>query len=173
MKKLTLILALALCATVALTQFIPKRIGLEPQNAKIVSATITSIDGDATYPIWIAPCKGYVATVPMFASQSGSAAADTSTTQNQAIYLLVLDSAGTAASDTIAYYTTQSATAANTMSASVRYRMTAVSANTSRIINTGDVVHLKNEETGSCTAISYAVVQFIFVPVRGQDYLPK
>jgi len=174
MKKLTIIIAVLIVAGLAYGQFIPKKIGLEPQNVKVVACLVqTAGASDATYPIWIAPCAGYVATVPMISSASGSAAADTSTTQFVDLYVYVVDSVATAASDTISYYTTKSATGANTMSALKRYRTTAVSADSARIIKTGDVVCLRSEESGTCTAITDLIVQFNFVPLRGQNYLPK
>lgn len=174
MKKLFLILVLIAFAGMASAQFIPRKVGLEAAIATPVSCLVSTAGAtDATYPIWIVPCNGYIATVPMLTSASGSTAADTSTTQFVDLYFYVLDSVATAASDTISYYTTKSSTGAKTMTANVRYRTTAVSANSSRLVKEGDVICLRSEETGTCTAITNLIVQFNFVPSRKGDYLPK
>lgn len=183
MKRI-LTISLALLLVSVLYGQAPNRLGLEPLNAKLITCHIaTTAATDITIPMFIAPCNGYIATYPKLVSTSGSAAADTTVAQSIRFYVEVFDSIATAVTDTLARYVTcdtvslhgtLTATKAYApMTALYRYKMTWLSGtNASRIIQQGDVICLRIDFQGTCTAVTNLDVSFIFVPTTRRDNLP-
>jgi hypothetical protein len=173
MKKILIILMLA---GVVYAQDRPMPIGLELRNAKDITIKIAKLDTvDITIPLFIVPCDGYIATKPRISSVSGSAAGDTLPGQSWFIYLYARDSIGSAASDTIAKYTTKDSVGGKTMAALKNYPFSWVSPDSSRKVYKREVISLRSDSLHVGTALTNVLIEFLFVPTdpNPQDLMPR
>lgn len=171
-KTLTLLAILVLAAVTAQAQMYPVPLKPEIAYSKIISTTLaTTGTADITIPLFTAPCPGYIAIVPRMASASGSAAADTTAALHWELYILKKDSVATAATDTMASYSTQSATAAKTMAAGKSYNFGWLTAtNAAKKLAYKNVLHLRCESVGTTpTAITNLAVTVVFVPTTSNE----
>lgn len=173
MKKLPVMIAglvLVCAAVVGVAQMIgpgalPRPLDREPANVRPITINIeASVSADASYPVFIAPCNGYIKSVRI-ASTSGTAAADTSTTQYWQLFLVNVDSTyDSTPSDTIASWSTKSSTGANTLTAHQQYSMTMSSQAAERQIYRKEAIEFTYEESGTCTGIAGLVITIDFQP---------
>jgi hypothetical protein len=109
MRKLIMAFLVVVLASVAMGQQFPIQIFGETLNGKIITANIDSTGtADVTFPVFIAPCQGYIPAPPRFTCRSGSAVADTTAAKHWELYFWATDSIATATTDTIARYRTGS-----------------------------------------------------------------
>ena len=137
----------------------------EPANGRPIECHIaTSGTADISIPLATTPCYGYLQKVRI-SSTSGTAAADTTAALHWEFYVLKGDSNGTATADTVASYTTQSATAAYTMSTLKSYKMTMATTLSKMAVKPHEVIVLRCESVGTTpTAVTNLQVSFIFQP---------
>lgn len=168
-------------AGVAMGQSFPIEIYGEPLNGKIISFNVDSTGtADITFPVFIAPCLGYIPAPPRFVCRSGSAVADTTAAKHWELYFWSTDSIATAAKDTIARYRTDSSAVTLTtinnrgrIGVGVNHRMNWLSAATSRVIHRGDVISLRMESVGSTpVTLDDFTLQFWFIPYTTKAAVP-
>lgn len=190
MKRIILILLAAVLACgVAGAQDFPMPIFGETANCKIITCHIaTTTTGDITIPMFVAPCQGYIATLPRMSTTSGSAAADTSYVKHWEFYVVAFDTIATAVPDTIARYVTFDTTLYGRHSCAtgtyrVTRRMTALYNYTfgwctptvaAKVIQKHDVIALRCESEGTTpVAVTDLDVTFVFVPYYFNSFLPN